>query len=62
MSFLNFKSIIIVTYGRSGSTLLQGLLNASPEILVKGENMNYFYHIFKSHKDLCKASSQFGGN
>ena len=61
MSYLNFESIIIVTYGRSGSTLLQGLLNAVPEILVKGENMNYFYHIFKSHKHLCNAASQFGG-
>jgi hypothetical protein len=32
------KYVFIVTYGRSGSTLLQNLLNALPGALVRGEN------------------------
>lgn len=34
------KSVFIVTYGRSGSTLLQNLLNALPGTLIRGENEN----------------------
>lgn len=34
------KSIFVVTYGRSGSTLIQNMLNALPGYLVRGENAN----------------------
>ena len=34
------KSVFIVTYGRSGSTLLQNLLNSLPGYLIRGENEN----------------------
>jgi len=37
---LQYKHIFIVTYGRSGSTLLSGLLNAIPGVCVRGENAN----------------------
>lgn len=33
-------SVFVVTYGRSGSTLLQNLLNALPGYLIRGENDN----------------------
>lgn len=33
-----YTRVFIVTYGRSGSTLLQGVLNAIPGYLVRGEN------------------------
>lgn len=36
----NFKNVFVVTYGRSGSTLLLGLLNAIPGYLIRGENNN----------------------
>ena len=34
------KSVFIVTYGRSGSTLLQNMLNSLPGYLIRGENEN----------------------
>jgi len=39
--------VFIVTYGRSGSTLLQNMLNAIPGYLVRGENDNILYHLAK---------------
>ncbi|PBB82376.1 hypothetical protein CK218_05880 [Mesorhizobium sp. WSM3879] len=35
---MNFDFVFIVTYGRSGSTLLQGILNAIPGVVIRGEN------------------------
>lgn len=34
------KSVFIITYGRSGSTLLQNMLNALPGYCLRGENAN----------------------
>jgi hypothetical protein len=42
--------LFVVTFGRSGSTLVQGLLNALPDTLVRGEN-GFFVH------DLYRASA-----
>lgn len=41
-----FRYVFVVTYGRSGSTLVQGLLNALPRTLVRGENNLYLLHVF----------------
>ena len=42
--------LFVVTFGRSGSTLVQGLLNSLPATLVRGEN-GFFVH------DLYRASA-----
>lgn len=52
---MNFSTILIITYGRSGSTLLQGLLNSTDKCLIRGENYNFCYGLFKSYKSLIKA-------
>lgn len=39
---------IIVTYGRSGSTLLQNLLNAIPGYQIRGENNNALFPLSRS--------------
>ena len=36
----------MVTYGRSGSTLLMGLLNTLPGYLIRGENRDALHHLF----------------
>ena len=41
--------IFIVTYGRSGSTLLQGILNSIPGYLVRGENRQALRHLYAFH-------------
>lgn len=40
--------VFVVTYGRSGSTLLQGMLNQMPRTLVRGENGLYVQHLFRA--------------
>lgn len=42
--------VFILTYGRSGSTLVQGILNAIPGYLIRGENRDALYHLFKFHQ------------
>lgn len=38
----------VVTYGRSGSTLVQGLLNTLPGTLMRGENGLFVVHLFRA--------------
>jgi len=40
--------VFVVAYGRSGSTLVQGMLNAMPRTLVRGENGLYVQHLFRA--------------
>jgi hypothetical protein len=42
--------VFVVTYGRSGSTLLQGVLNVLPETIVRGENGMYVLELFQAHR------------
>ena len=43
--------LFVVTYGRSGSTLLQGLLNAIPGYLIRGENGDALHHLKNFHTE-----------
>ena len=58
---MKFRSILVVTYGRSGSTLLQGLLNSIDGVYVAGENGNFLYGAFLAHDALQKAVKKFSG-
>jgi len=49
---IKYQSIIIVTYGRTGSTLLQGFLNTINGVCVLGENNNAFYSLFEFAKKI----------
>lgn len=44
--------LFIVTYGRTGSTLLLGILNAHPKIRIHGENEGLFHQLYCSLKAL----------
>jgi len=52
---LVFDNVFIVTYGRSGSTLLQGLLNTIDGVLVRGENGNFIFNLFEAYEALSNA-------
>lgn len=41
--------LFVVTYGRSGSTLVQGLLNSIPGYLIRGENRGVLYRLYQYH-------------
>lgn len=49
---MKYAHIFIVTYGRSGSTLLQGILNAIPGVLIRSENGNALYHLYSAYQQL----------
>lgn len=49
---LNYDHILIFSYGRTGSTLLMALLNIIPGVLIRGENYNALYHLFKAFSAL----------
>ncbi len=53
---VRFDHVLIVTYGRSGSTILQGVLNSINGLLVRGENGNVFYDFFKTTRELEQHS------
>jgi hypothetical protein len=67
------RFVFVVTYGRSGSTLLQGLLNTLPRTVVRGENGLWLLEMYRayaqakrfskqhSHHNPGKASSAFYG-
>jgi hypothetical protein len=42
--------LFVVTYGRSGSTLLQGVLSSTPGVMVRGENGGVLRHLFEFHR------------
>lgn len=41
----DLRFLFVVTYARSGSTLLQGVLNSIPGYLIRGENMGVLDHL-----------------
>jgi hypothetical protein len=51
----------VVTYGRSGSTLTQGMLNALPRTLVRGENGFYLLPLYRSFAGLVRFRDRYGG-
>jgi Sulfotransferase family len=51
--------VFVVTYGRSGSTLLMGLLNSIPGYLLRGENWDALHHLFRFHRTLDEGSRRW---
>jgi hypothetical protein len=47
-----FPFLFIVTYGRSGSTLLQGILNSIPNYCIRGENYGALFKLFLAYDHL----------
>lgn len=43
-----YRYVFVVTYGRSGSTLVQGLINTLPRTLLRGENDLYLQHLVRA--------------
>lgn len=60
---MKFTHLFVVTYGRSGSTLLTGILNTIPNCYIGGENNNFLYGLYQTwrslrNKRLRKLSSE----
>ncbi len=46
--------LFVMTYGRSGSTLLQGILDSIPGYLIRGENRQVLLHVYRFHQTAVK--------
>jgi hypothetical protein len=53
--------VFIVTYGRTGSTLLQKLLNTMDGVYVAGENHNVLRGLYEAWRNAGVTRLQFGG-
>jgi len=57
-----YKYVFIVTYGRSGSTLLMGLLNTIPGYRIIGENNSTLYRLYQADAALRAAHAKRGND
>lgn len=55
----DYDYLFIVSYGRSGSTLLQGILCSAPGVLIRGENRDAFHRLFHYQKMLKSLHTRF---
>ncbi|MFJ6216523.1 sulfotransferase [Streptomyces sp. NPDC092296] len=54
--------LFILTYGRSGSTLLQNLLSTLPGVLVRGENQGVLYDLYRFHSKVLHHRDRLAGS
>jgi hypothetical protein len=52
---MKFESLLIITYGRSGSTLLTGILNSIDRCLIRGENNNFIEGFYDAYTKIESA-------
>jgi hypothetical protein len=52
---LKFRHIFLITYGRSGSTLLNGILNSIPGVCMRGENYDALAHLGRAVEAVTKT-------
>ncbi|WP_445363936.1 hypothetical protein ACJJIQ_05305 [Microbulbifer sp. ANSA003] len=55
-----YSNVFVITYGRSGSTLLLGVLNSIDGYLIRGENFSFVWHLYKAFCSLKKTEKEFG--
>ncbi|MPZ26660.1 MAG: hypothetical protein GEV12_09425 [Micromonosporaceae bacterium] len=56
-----YRYVFIVTYGRSGSTLLMSMLNTIPGYRINGENNNALYRLHQAGAAIDRASREHSG-
>lgn len=55
---VRYPFVFVVTFGRSGSTLLQGILNSIPGYCIRGENNSTLFQLFNASS--AHAGAHFG--
>jgi Sulfotransferase family len=50
----DLQYLFVVTYGRSGSTLLQGILSSTPGVMIRGENGGLLQHLYQFHRTAAR--------
>ncbi len=57
---MNYRSLLVITYGRTGSTLLQGVLNSIDGCLIRGENYGMCKGLFNVYRNMIEAKKHPG--
>jgi len=52
--------VVVVSYGRTGSTLLQGVLMSAPHVLVRGEQGGTIEQLQVWYDELCRHQQRIG--
>jgi LPS sulfotransferase NodH len=55
-----FDFIVVVAIGRSGSTLVQGMLNGLPRTLIRGESHFFSRHLYEAHAAISRTFGSHG--
>jgi hypothetical protein len=55
------RYLFVITYGRSGSTMLQGVLNTIDGYCIRGENNGYLLPLLHSYELAKEGQEKFGG-
>ncbi|WP_413662459.1 sulfotransferase [Microbulbifer sp. CNSA002] len=58
----NYSNVFVITYGRSGSTLLVGVLNSISGYMIRGENNNFVWQLYKAYRALEQTKKDFGNS
>lgn len=58
MKLDDYRFVFIITYARSGSTLLQSLVNTAPGMQLRGENTNALLHIYRACSAIGKTAQR----
>lgn len=58
----DLRYVFLVTYGRSGSTLLMGVLNSLPGWLLRGENKDALHHLYAFHHTMNRNRRRGDGS
>lgn len=56
------KNLFVITYGRTGSTLLMGLINSSNKFNIRGENHNFIEGLALANERLNITKNQWGND
>lgn len=59
---MQFDTLLILTYGRSGSTLLQGILNSVEGVCIRGENDLALLGLHRSYQAIVASKDRFSAN
>jgi hypothetical protein len=56
------RYVFVLTYGRSGSTLLQNLLATAPGVLIRGENQGVLFRLYQYHSRVLHHRERLAPN
>lgn len=56
------RFVFVVTYGRSGSTILNNVLNDIPGYQIRGENHGALFRLFQAAEAVRTTHSRYGGS